>query len=176
MAIAGLGAIGCGPEPVVTHYRVPREKGTAPFEFVRPQGWRVALPGEMRVMAFDVREGDQRAEITVSTLGAAGSALLPNVNRWRGQMGLPPLNDAELAAEVKQVPVGPLQGGFVAMQGAGDKQGQATLGVVVINGASGWFFKLSGDAGLAERERERFLQFVASIKFHPAEGDVHGHR
>jgi hypothetical protein len=39
------------------------------------------------------------------------------------------------------------------------------LGVVVPDGSANWFFKLIGPNGLAASERERFDQFIGSVKF-----------
>ena len=39
------------------------------------------------------------------------------------------------------------------------------LGAILNAGGRVWFFKLQGDAGSAERERERFRAFVESVKF-----------
>ena len=43
-----------------------------------------------RNAAFEVREGDKRAEITVTSLPAESNPILSNVNRWRQQIGLDP--------------------------------------------------------------------------------------
>ncbi len=127
------------------------------------------------MLAFTVRDGDRRASMTVSSLDAAGSGLLPNINRWRRQLELPPISGEEMNASLTTVPVGADEGKLVELAGAGEKQGQGTLGIIALHGGRGWFFKLSGDNDLLEREKAHFLQFAASVKFRPAEGASHGH-
>ena len=47
-----------------------------------------------REAAFIVKEGDRKAEITITV---AGGDVLQNVNRWRGQIELEPITEEQLA-------------------------------------------------------------------------------
>ena len=42
---------------------------------------------------------------------------------------------------------------------------ETILGVIVKRSSTTWFFKLRGDIKLAEQEKDRFKQFVRSVKF-----------
>jgi hypothetical protein len=101
--------------------------------------------------------------------------LLPNVNRWRGQIGLPPVTAAELEEQVSQIDLGGVTGQYVRLYPAEDAEsGQAILAVIAIAGDRAWFFKLMGDAELARREQSRFEDFVRSVQFVSADGAVDG--
>src|SRR5688500_3764081 len=59
-----------------------------------PAGWK-QLPGEgMRFATFQVLpDVNPQLELTVTPLGPESAALGPNVNRWRGQVGLSPISE-----------------------------------------------------------------------------------
>jgi hypothetical protein len=82
-----------------------------------PAGWN-ALPGsEFRfaTIQMDEKSADGKPlEITVST---AGGTLLDNINRWRGQVGLPPVDDQELMRTTEKFKAGEQEGTFVRLVG-----------------------------------------------------------
>jgi hypothetical protein len=83
-----------------------------------------------------------------------------NVNRWRGQVQLKNATAAEVEQATTSIPVGKLQGQYVAAVG----ETQTILGVMVDHGDRAWFIKLTGDKQLAEREKAHFEQFVKSLQ------------
>ena len=54
----------------------------------------------MRKAAFEIEDGEQRVEMTVIDLSVRAGGLLPNVNRWRGQIQLEKVTQEELDAEL----------------------------------------------------------------------------
>jgi hypothetical protein len=117
----------------------------------------------MRKAAFLVSEGDQQVEITAIDLSeSAGQDVLGNVNRWRGQVGLPELTEQQMADNLTAMVIGGEPGTYVELSGPA---GETILGAIVVHEGRGWFFKLKGDSELAERERERFRQFLNSVRF-----------
>jgi len=140
-----------GPEDTAPTYEVP-------------EGWEELGPGPMgRKAGFRVTDGDRLAEITVST---AGGGLLANVNRWRGQVMLEPIDEEQLQSDSQFIAVGETKGAYFHLVGPQ----RTILGVVAPIAGDVWFIKLAGDNELAERERERFERFVKSIHFSGAEG------
>ncbi len=141
---------------------------TSKLTFEAPPEWQ---PGELvlsrggisirRDAAFIVTAGEQQAEITITALPAAAGAVLPNVNRWRAQIGLEPLTEAELREESKAISLGDSTGEYFRCIGPQ----QAILGVVANHGGQAWFVKLQGDHDLAIQLQGQFEAFVQSIKF-----------
>jgi hypothetical protein len=151
----------------------PEPEAAAPVElkYDVPQGWAKAPNDSFSQAAFEVVEGDQKVRITVSPLAAAAGALLPNVNRWRGQVGLPPTAEEQLKQESRPIEVGQSTGTYVELVGPESAaQRQTILGAIVPAGRQSWFFKLVGDSQLAAREKERFEAFLKSVQFSGAEG------
>jgi len=56
----------------------------------------------MRLASFGMAlEGGGQGDCSIVVLGGDGGGLEPNVNRWRGQIGLPPLTGDELEQSVR---------------------------------------------------------------------------
>ncbi len=143
--------------------------------YTSPDGWAKGRTSALRKAAFTVADGEQAVEITAIPLAAAAGDLLPNVNRWRDQVGLGEIKQAELDPQVQKLVVDGENGAYVELIGPQDANPRETiLGVVVLHGSQAWFFKLKGDAGLASREKKRFEQFVRSVKFTRAQGVGNG--
>ena len=150
--------------------------GPAPFaaaagpsiKFDTPQGWS---PGELEVSrggiqirrqaVFEVKKDGQSVEITATRMPGNPSLLLMNVNRWRGQIQLAPITEAELDADSEKIDIDGTAGAYVQL--IGDKD--AILGVVAFREGMAWFIKLQGDHDLAIQERTRFDEFLKSIRF-----------
>ena len=96
-----------------------------------------------------------------SILAAGGSEIGPNVNRWRGQAGLNNLSEEELSNEVKDMSIGDRKGGYVDIAGVK----QSIIGAIVVNGDTGWFFKLVGDPDVVAHEKDNVKAFLKSVKF-----------
>lgn len=66
-----------------------------------PDGWtEVPEPRQMRVATFIAPDPAGPIEVAVTRFGGRVGGDLANINRWRGQMGLPPLAAAELDSEI----------------------------------------------------------------------------
>jgi hypothetical protein len=139
----------------------PRESELA---YDAPEEWDAGPPGPSRRASFVVGGDGQQATIVVTAFPTGNSQMadpLANINRWRGQTGLPPLAADEVASTAESVPVGGLEGLFVALDGAG----RAIRAAMVERGNQVWFFKLDGPQELVEGETERFRAFLKTVEF-----------
>lgn len=129
-----------------------------------PEGWKEAPGNEFSLAAFAVSDGKMSVKTTVSR---AGGDLLQNLNRWRGQLGLDPWSSDEMKMSAKVLSVDGSDGTLVDLVGTDAKSNKpsCTIGVIVPRGDSAWFFKLTGDVELAQREKANFEAFVQSVKF-----------
>ena len=129
----------------------------------------------MRRAVFQVTEGDLKVEITVLEVAGSVESLLLNVNRWRRQVQLGEITQAELEKTVTPIQVGGLEGHYVELLGPEDAPRRlAATRVVASLAGKTWLFSMTGDAILALREKERFQRFVKSVKFSRADGSQHG--
>lgn len=129
-----------------------------------PDGWTESEGNQFSLAAFAVAAGDKSVKTTVSR---AGGDLLANVNRWRQQLGLEEWSKEDMSKSAKQLSIDGSEGTLVELVGKDARSGQpsCTLGVIVPRGESSWFFKLTGDVTLAQREKANFEAFVQSVKF-----------
>ena len=127
-----------------------------------PSGWKAAGPKPMRLASFDIPDAAGNGDVSISKLSGNGGGLLANVNRWRGQVGLSPLEAGALAANSKTVATaGGDSGTWVELVGTE----KTILGAIVARGEVSWFFKLTAPAAVAAQNRDAFEQFVRSIRF-----------
>src|SRR5262245_54174666 len=80
-----------GPNP---HGGGAAHEAGSPFSWDLPTGWKQADPRPMTVANFVVPGRDGIDASIASFPGTTGGAL-GNVNRWRGQMALPAISEAE---------------------------------------------------------------------------------
>ena len=135
-----------------------------------PEGWNEVRAAGMRKAAFEVRVGQQQAEITIIDLPEKAGGLFANVDRWHDQVGLGRITQEQFDRQVQEIDVGGKVGHYVELVGPEDAEPRKSiLGVIVVAGGKSWFVKLTGDAPLAEREKGRFKSFVQSIRFDGAD-------
>jgi hypothetical protein len=151
---------------------VERRQGPGPkldqprLTYKAPAGWTELPAGQFRVAAFEVSKAGQRAEVTVIPLPGQAGTLLDNVNRWRGQLKLPPIDEGQLRQDVKGLRVAGSAAAYVDLLGPEAAGGrQRTLAVAVPHGGATWFFKMTGPADLVAAERQTFEAFVTSVRF-----------
>lgn len=163
----------CQPEKV-KQYRVAKvadpptaDKPVAdlntPFTFAVPQGWQKQASTGMRTASFSIPGG---GDVSVVTLPGMAGDLKGNVNRWRGQVGLEPVEDANVIQ--KSVGAASIDGAqavtleLYSPQGKPDKAMRVAL--FEKDGVT-WFFKLAGPAQLVKAQKTPFESFTKSIKF-----------
>ncbi len=124
----------------------------------------------MRKAAFNVVDGDQRAEVTVIDFSVAGGAQITdvaaNVQRWARQVGLTGLDDAALAKLLQETTIDGATGSYVALLGPEDTERPVgMLAAMVVTDEKVWFFKLFGDRSLVEKQQDAFERFLNSVRF-----------
>lgn len=146
----------------------PEPGGAAKPAWDVPAGWEELPPTQMLLAKFSAKgEAGAKADITVSFFPGETGGLLANVNRWRGQLELDMVTEAELKDLVKPLDLAGGKATLVEMDGTDVKtRSKARLvGIVFAHGGQTWFFKMLGDALVVERQRAAFLKFVQSVKF-----------
>jgi hypothetical protein len=146
------------------------------LKYETPPGWKEdPSPRSPRIASFEVKEGDQRAEVTVTVFPGDVGGLRQNVVRWRSQVGLPEASDEEMLKDVKKIGVAGLSGDYldVAGPGAGGQPAMRMLAVSLPHDDQTWFFKMTGSAELVGKQKPAFEAFVKSVNFAQGTGDGH---
>ncbi len=136
----------------------------ADLKWTVPANWESKPASAMRKATFVIKgDGGAEAELAISALNGDGGGEQSNLVRWRGQLGLPEISPAEVAAGVTRFEAGGLK--MVVADYANDKATPPRLlAAIVPVGDATWFFKLTGPAALLEREKPAFLAFLKTIK------------
>jgi hypothetical protein len=133
-----------------------------------PSGWQEVDAGQFLVAKFKlVGEGNAQAAVNVSMSAGDGGGLEANVNRWRGQLGLPAMASTELSSAVQTLDIPGGKAMLIEMNGTDARTGQASrlVGAMVPKGTQTWFYKLMGDQAVVDREKKTFTHFLETAKY-----------
>lgn len=130
-----------------------------------PAGWQEVPGGQFLIAKFTIAGGG--AAVNVSSSTGEGGGLASNVNRWRGQLGLSSLADADVEKSVTPLDVAGSKASLVDFSGTEVRTKQPTrlVGVIVSEPGQTWFYKLMGDAPVVESQKAAFIQFVQGVKY-----------
>ena len=145
----------------------PDNSGLPPLKYTLPDGWKEKPLTQMRVASFEASEGGKTADVSVIPLGGMAGGDVANVNRWRGQVGLPPLAETELQKLAEKVEVAgqPADLYDVAGTAPGSGDTERIVGVILHRDEMAWFFKMTGVAALVEKQKPAFIAFLKSVNF-----------
>jgi hypothetical protein len=162
---------GCWEGEGVRVYQAPRHEPYAadrysPLRYTAQRDWEeiadVSLAEPRPAAVFRVVRGGQEAEVTASSFPGPAGGLLANVNRWRGQVGLPNLKDiSDQRPALETITVAGLPGQFVDLSGPKGR----ILGVIAEADDRTWFFKMKGPDDLVAEQKDAFQTFLRSVRF-----------
>ncbi|MCC6796478.1 MAG: hypothetical protein IT366_15265 [Candidatus Hydrogenedentes bacterium] len=145
------------------------------FTWTTPEGWE-ELPAK-QFRPVNLRPAaDPKAECYVSKLDGAAGGLVENINRWRNQMGLEPIDEAAIATLPQKPLLGAeatyidLDGTFGGMSGDTENADYKMVGLILAHDTESVFVKFTGPKALVEQELPKFEQFCASLKRGAAPG------
>jgi hypothetical protein len=181
MLAVALAGSGCSRDDV-THFRVPKEpeqvqrvaapapEGIAPpprpagrgLRWTLPAGWSDGAGGPMRFATLKPPVVG-RIDASVVVLPGPAGGELANVNRWRGQIGLPALDEAALARarKVMKTKAGALK--VYDFTSEGTPRSRLVAGLTEVAGDT-WFVKMTGDAETVGAARADFMKLLGSLR------------
>ena len=126
-----------------------------------PAGWSVGPENSMRKATWIVSgPNGSKAEIAVTVFPGSVGGLTANVNRWRGQIGLPPAGSDEIAGSAKTVKVGGVDSQRFEMTSADGKK--SVDAVMTSKDGATWFFKMNGETAAVEANATAFVAFLSA--------------
>jgi hypothetical protein len=133
----------------------------SPIAYDLPGGWTEnPNPSEGRRMEFHVEDAAGRALVTLTALNADGGGLAPNIDRWRGQVGLEPLGEQGVSRSA--TPIRFLGFDAYLVEAVGASRG--ILGVIAISGEASVFLKMDGPPNVIVSQRSNFVRFAQSFQ------------
>jgi hypothetical protein len=121
------------------------------------------------VASFSVKGADgKQADVSVIPLPGAAGGVPANVNRWRGQVGLPPATEEEIKKTAEAIQISGQAAELYDIAGTNAANGEAVriLASIQTRDATAWFFKMTGDANLVAQQKPAFITYLKT--FDPA--------
>ena len=183
LALASLALVGCGSDDL-TVYKV--EKSTAekkapqemmaqtadagghvhrPYDYDLPEGWSEKAAGGMRLASFDVKVDSAVLDASIVQLGPAAGDVLSNINRWRGQVGLPNATLEEIESQAITETSGLDKYRYWKLINADREDGGILAAMFHLPGAV-LFVKVSGAPADVEKAESSFVVLCRSLRPH----------
>jgi hypothetical protein len=141
--------------------KMEKETRAPTSEWKIPADWKAVEPGSMQTAKFSVpSKGSANADVTISVFPNSTGGTLGNVNRWRGQIGLPPVTEADLAKLVTKLDDKNPKAILVDMT----NNERRLVGAIIPREGQWFFFKLLGDDDAVAPQKDAFIAFVKSPK------------
>jgi hypothetical protein len=159
------------PAPGVNnpHGGMSSSAGKPSVEGKVPASWGPGRASSMRLASYLAKgDGEAAADISLVVMGGQAGGLLPNVNRWRQQVGLDPVDQQGLEKSSQKVmtPLG--EAVIVDLVAPGAVANAALDGRIIAATLSldteVWFYKMRGNQDVVGREKQGFLDWIASAR------------
>lgn len=143
---------------------VPTAAGPG-LAWTAPAHWKPKPASAMRKGSYAVPgENGADADFSVTAFPGDVGGELANFNRWRGQLNLPPLEEAEVQPLIARIEHNGLKFAVVEFVNRSAEKPQRILGALVPYEGATWFLKMIGPDDLVAREKPQFFAFLETVK------------
>jgi hypothetical protein len=140
----------------------PQTTSAPPIKWTMPDRWTEVPPSSMRYASFSApAEDGGKIDISVVTFPGDGGSDADNINRWRGQMGLAPVDANAVTSQVAALKSGDTTFSTTDIAGANTR----TIAAWTRRDGRVWFFKATGPNTAVEKEKPNFVKFIESVRF-----------
>ena len=140
----------------------PPPAPSQPLKWTLPKGW-TETPGSGMRFATLTPPGPGKAELSVVCLPGTAGGELANVNRWRGQIGLGPLDEKALDTARKLVKSKAGQVAVFDFTSQDQPQSRMLAGTLTTKDGHTWFLKLLGDEAPVAKARPDYLRLLETL-------------
>ncbi|MBX3360308.1 MAG: hypothetical protein KF912_15200 [Phycisphaeraceae bacterium] len=127
-----------------------------------PAAWR-HVPGErpMRLATYEMQGPSGPIEVAISRFPGDVGGMLANVNRWRGQVGLPPTTESELADMIEPFENDRFSGSLLHIEGA--EQHIVVASIFETNANQTWTVRVSAAPAVASAMKGEVFAFARTF-------------
>ena len=125
-----------------------------------PATWNEYAPTSVRKANFKIKDADGTAEVSVTVFPGTVGGYLANINRWRRQITLDPIDESKLDEILIPYTISNHQGYYTLLEG----NTQSILGALLQFHGVTWFVKMQGSLLTVQNEKESFLNFLSSVE------------
>lgn len=153
-----------GPEANMVNTTVATATGSD-LSWTPPASWQSKAGSAMRKGTYVITDAaGASAELAITAFPGDVGGEVANVNRWRGQLQLGPLTEAEVSADISRSTVNGLPVAVVDFANSASSPPQRMLGAMIPFGGATWFFKLMGPDATVAAAKPAFLAFLQTVK------------
>ena len=173
-SLAGVFLYGCGGEQAQT-YQAPKESSAPPamqapvaqpspqsagqgFDAKLPEGWTEKPGSGMRMVSYAI----DGTSIDFYLIPLAMGDVPSNVNRWRGQVGLPPASPEEIEAEVETFLADSRDVKYIEIYN--EEGGWGVVAAIMDLAPQYWYFTAKGPVGELKANTADLRAFLESIQ------------
>jgi hypothetical protein len=144
----------------------PTAGGAEGMTWTLPAHWTLQPEtSQMRVATIAVDHDGQSAEVTVTKFPGDVGGMLPNINRWRRQLGMPAISSVD-EQQIASREVAGSSAEFVDLvTDPNDPASQRMYVVLVPHDGMTWFLKMVGPSRFLEAQKGSYDAFIASVGF-----------
>ena len=128
-----------------------------------PSHWVAKTGSSMRKGSYAISGAGGEADLSIIAFPGSVGGDLANLNRWREQVGLPPVGQAEFEASAQRLERNGLRMTVVDLAGTGT-DAKRILGAMIPYSGATWFVKMMGPDALVAKEKTAFMTFLDTIK------------
>jgi len=141
----------------------PPQTANAPqIKWKTPDGWTEVPPSSMRYASFSAPADEGgKIDISIVTFPGDGGSDADNINRWRGQMGLGPVDANAVTSQVTPLKIDDTTFSTTDITGSKTR----TIAAWTRRDGRVWFFKATGPNAAVEKEKPNFVKFIESVRF-----------
>ncbi len=155
--------------PAAMPAQMPEGMAAAPknskYKWSTPEGWEATVKSNMRLASFTLpaksKKVEEAADLSIVVLGGDGGGPLSNINRWRGQLDLAPIDEATLVKT--QTKFKGKLGTFSFSLLENPKTNQGMLTAMIMHEGSALFIKAMGPLSTLEQYKKAYIEFVKDI-------------
>ncbi len=142
---------------------------SAPLHYSLPPSWQEKPLSPMRLASFKaISPNGKETDVSVVSLPGIAGGDLANVNRWRGQVKLPPIDEDTLAKTAQRIQANGhdyLMVDLVSDAAIDEEQGkQRILGAILDENGQAWFIKMTGEDAAVAAQKSAFVDFLQGLK------------
>jgi hypothetical protein len=162
---AGGNAGNAGPATTPAIGDSAEDSSAGGLTYTKPADWQEGRRSSFRLASFTIEQNGGTAEVTVIALGSSAGSLLDNVNRWRGQINLPPVGQDQLDKQIGSLDVDGIASQYIRITEPSAGATQSILAVIVPRPNQTVFIKMMGPSELVLGQQADFEKFVRSLRF-----------
>jgi hypothetical protein len=141
----------------------------APLQYTLPPGWQEKALSTMRLASFSAPgPNGKSADISVVALPGMAGGDLANVNRWRDQVKLGPIDENALQQEAEHLKANGHDYLVVDLASPAPigqpPEKQRIIAAILDENDRSWFIKMTGEEAAVAAQKNAFADFLRSLK------------